>query len=311
MPDQLPRRPLGSTGLQVSVLGLGCAPLNRISDASGIKAVHRALELGINYFDTAPGYGPSQDILGPALEGRSEPHLVATKLGHLANIADYRDPDAIEAQIAENLRRSCVDVLQVHEADQRCWWLDEGDSQTVQEPDEGADFDSAPVLRVMREARRRGQCRFLGITGNHAGPLARVLTHIEVDSMLLAYNYDLIRRHGAQQAVPATAKRGTAVILAGILHSGAFTRIDSPQFEPPPGLNDTEQLERFRALADLSRQCGLDVIELTIRFLLADPRISTVLLGAAEPREVDHAVQSVLTGQLEPSLHAAVAKLGA
>ena len=83
-----------------------------------------------------------------------------------------------------------------------------------------------------------------------------------------------------------------------------------PHFEPPPGLKGAEQLERFRALADLRRQCGLDVIELTIRFLLADQRISTILLGAAEPREVDHAVQAVLAGPLEPSLHAAVAKLG-
>ena len=79
----LERRPSGQTGEQVTVLGLGGACLDKYSFTDGVATVRLALELGITYFDTAPGYGRgmSQAILGVALDGRSEKHLLATKVG--------------------------------------------------------------------------------------------------------------------------------------------------------------------------------------------------------------------------------------
>ena len=89
MTGTLERRPYGRTGEQVTVIGLGGGYLDKHSLAHGIATVHRALELGINYFDTAPvyGQGASQVILGNALEGRTEPYLLATKIGFLAEPA--------------------------------------------------------------------------------------------------------------------------------------------------------------------------------------------------------------------------------
>ena len=77
-----------------------------MSFADGVATVQRALELGINYFDTAPLYtrGLAQAILGVSLEGRQEPHLLATKLGHLAQPSRFRSPDALHTQFEENLR---------------------------------------------------------------------------------------------------------------------------------------------------------------------------------------------------------------
>ena len=84
--SRLEQRPFGRTGEQVAAISLGGVGLPRVSFADGVATVHRALELGINYLDTAPLYsrGLAQAILGVALEGRQEPHLLATKLGHLA-----------------------------------------------------------------------------------------------------------------------------------------------------------------------------------------------------------------------------------
>ena len=127
MTATLELRPFGRTNEQVTVIGLGGGYLDKHSLADGIATVHRALDRGINYFDTAPvyGQGASQVILGNALEGRTEPHLLATKIGFLAQSEAYRSPDALRSQLWESLRalrRSHVDILQIHLAESACWW---------------------------------------------------------------------------------------------------------------------------------------------------------------------------------------------
>ena len=101
----LETRPYGQKGDMVSVIGLGGAGLYQSSFADGVATVHRALELGVTYFDTSPEYGGgmSQAVLRGGLEGRSEKYLVATKLGRLGSRARYRSYDALRAQLDENL----------------------------------------------------------------------------------------------------------------------------------------------------------------------------------------------------------------
>ena len=80
---KISKRPLGKTGLEVTEVGLGgcfiCEGATEHDEA--IRVVHRALELGVNYIDTAPFYGNSQEVLGEALEGRKEPYYLGTKCG--------------------------------------------------------------------------------------------------------------------------------------------------------------------------------------------------------------------------------------
>ena len=78
------KRTLGRTGLEVSVLGMGGLYVSRAGDRGrdeGFRAVHRALELGVNYVDTAPSYRDSEEVLGIALEDVKQPYFLATKLG--------------------------------------------------------------------------------------------------------------------------------------------------------------------------------------------------------------------------------------
>ncbi len=106
MTETLERRPYGRTGEQVTVIGLGGAYLDKHSLSDGIATVRRAIELGVNYFDTAPAYGrgASQVIVGSSLEGCTEPYLLATKLGYLATPKDFRSPDALRAQLWDKMR---------------------------------------------------------------------------------------------------------------------------------------------------------------------------------------------------------------
>ncbi len=138
------KRILGKSGIEVSALGFGCwaiggpwtwgginepfpAGWGDVDDAESIRAIHTAIDLGVNFFDTAANYGAghSEKILGQALAGRREQFVIATKFGHLVNEADKIVMSG-DDQILDNLRQDCenslrrlntdyIDIYQLHE----------------------------------------------------------------------------------------------------------------------------------------------------------------------------------------------------
>ena len=315
MTQALEQRPYGSAGEKVTVVGLGGAPLGARSFADGVATVHCALELGINYFDTAPLYssGQSQAIYGEALAGRSEDYMLATKVGHLARPARFRSPDALRAQLEENLRllrRDSVDVLQVHESDQHCWWSDDGQRGQVQAGRE-YDFAGAPVMEVLREARDEGRCRFIGITGNSADHVAQVLRHVEVDTCLYAFCYHLFGHGARKEALPLAREKGVAIILGGILRGAHLPEAHPDLLHAAPEWLTPELRDRFEKLYAVQRDCGLSLVALAIRFLLAEKDMTTMLIGATTPAEIKECVEAALQGPLPSDLHQAVEQIGA
>ena len=317
----LEQRPFGRTGERVTALSLGGCGLPRVSFADGVATVHRALELGINYFDTAPLYsrGVAQAILGVALEGRPEPHLVSTKLGHLAQPSRYRSPDALHTQLEENLRvlrRESVDVLLIHEADYHYWWSDEPSDSLFVDLETEPDVANAPVMQVLREAKAAGRCRYVGITGNNPDHLAHILRaagEAAVDVCLSALAYGLIDRGIRRQLLPATGERGTGVVLGGVFRQGQLVVVRPEWLQTPPvwpsGMTPEEQ-RRVLRLVELQRESQLSLVTLTLRYLVADQSIATILVGAATPAEIEESVAAVQAGPLAPDLHQAVEALG-
>lgn len=315
MTTAIARRSLGGTGEQVTVLGLGGARLSSQSLAAGVATVRRALELGVTYFDTSPGYGQgmSQAILGEALAGQTGAYLLATKLGYLATRARYRSPDSLRTQLEENLRllrRDQVDVLQVHEADHAYWWSDDGSHPRRLRPEGSYAFRSAPVVQILQEAKDRGLSRFVGITGNTAAPLARLLGHIPVDTCLTAFSQDPIWRGAAHHVFPVAQEKGTAVILGAVFQGGLLAEVHPEWLETPPDWVTLEIHERLSRLYELQQQSGLSLVALTLRYLVADQSISTILVGAAAPSEIEESVAAVQAGPLPPELHDAIEGLG-
>ncbi len=117
------KRILGRTGLEVSVLGMGGAFISRWGQtdrAEARRAVQRAFELGLNYVDTAPSYADSEEVLGYALQGVTQPFYLSTKLGGRPQPFDPKDKAALRRSVEESLRllgRDHVDVLFIHEPD--------------------------------------------------------------------------------------------------------------------------------------------------------------------------------------------------
>ena len=188
------KRPLGKIGLEVTEVGLGGAFICEGATAhdEAIRVVHRALELGVNYFDTAPLYGNSQEVLGEALQGHKGRWDWRT--------GPYHELDAFKVQLDQTLRalrRNCVDILYIHEADWRVYWQDEVTPRKTRHicADGVYDYDNAPATQFLVWAKEQGMAKHLGISGNNAHHLAKVLHEITlpVEVVLVASQYSLIR----------------------------------------------------------------------------------------------------------------------
>jgi aryl-alcohol dehydrogenase-like predicted oxidoreductase len=307
----LPHRPFGSTGESLPGLGFGGGFVNFAGFDRSIETARHALRSGLRFFDTSALYrsGAAQPILGEALAAPAAPHYLATKIGYFREARHYRSVEAMFVQLHENLRllrRDAVDLLQVHEADWDHWWINKPALKTHQLFDlEGdLDFANAPVIQFLREAKARGLCRHIGVTGNHARHLGRVIRAVDgLDAVLVAYNYTPLNVTAREHVLPAAAAKGMAVVVAGL-----FTFISSlPKGWATEGsyLGPRSDVQ-LAALQKLQRDCGVPVAELALRFVAADPRPSIILAGACQPAEVDQNLAAFLRGPLPADLHAAV-----
>jgi aryl-alcohol dehydrogenase-like predicted oxidoreductase len=246
-------RPFGSTGFQCSILGLGGeSALYHRSDAA-VQIIMRALELGVNYFDTAPLYRDSELNYGEVTPYARDRMFLATKI-------DKRDRDGAWRQFEQSLRRlrtDHVDLLQIHHLDEH----DEVDA--ILRPD-GA-------VKMAEEARAQGLVRYIGITG-HTDPevLLRALLGHRFDSILLALNpADVHRLSFQDRLLPYADRAGIGIAAMKVFGRGAvFPALGSaenalgyvltlPVDVAVVGIDNVAQLERnaevvsaFRPLPD-------------------------------------------------------------
>ena len=314
--NEIPSRPFGRTGESWPALAMGGGFPGFAGFDRSIETVRRALALGIRYFDTSVLYraGASQAILGEALANRSEPHFLATKVGYFREARHFRSVEALHVQFRESLRllrRDSVDLLQVHEADWDNWWTDRPDVGHCELFDlEGSfEFANAPVIQFLREAKSLGLCRLIGLTGNNGRHLARLVRELDgLDSVLVAYNYTPLNVTARDTVIPAAVAKGLAVIIAGLFtfvySIPAGWRTEGTYF----GRHADRQLAR---LQELQRDCGIPVAELAVRFVAPDVRVSTILVGACHPQEIEQNVASLNCGPLPADIHAAMEAIAA
>jgi predicted aldo/keto reductase-like oxidoreductase len=195
-------RRLGRTGLSVSELGLGGGGLRVSSTEYAVRLVHRALELGVTYFDTAPGYGDSEIKLGIALEGRRQGVVLATKTPAFTADEFWRTLDASLSR----LRTDHVDVLQVH---------DTSSPEIFERRVAGGVFDA------LAQAKSQGLTRFIGVTGHRHAVLVEALNRYDLDTVLTIMN--VIEREATRELIPLTQQRNLGMVVMKPL---AFGRID-------------------------------------------------------------------------------------
>jgi aryl-alcohol dehydrogenase-like predicted oxidoreductase len=312
-------RVLGRTGLRVSALAFGCGDVGglivRGAPADRERAVARAVELGINYLDTAPAYGSgeSERNLGQVLRALRPPVIVGTKFRLApAELADA--PAAVARSVETSLGRlglERVDLLHLHNLIGRV-----GDGE--RRLGVGRVLDA--VVPAVRRLQEQGKVRFFGVTASgETGALHRALASGVIDTAQVVFN--LLNPTGAYE-VPAgypaqdydrllllAREQGVGTIgirvVAGGALSGQLARHPTaiPAVAPiASGPDYATDVARARALEPLvaGGHAG-SLIEAALRFAITGDAMSTVLIGCSDLAQLEYAAAAVNKGPLSPT----------
>lgn len=300
-------RTLGRTGLSVSRLSMGGLFVASFATEleKGKQAVHRALELGVNYIDTAPGYGNSEEVLGYALDGVRQPFVISTKFGGRPQPFDPRDKSQLLFSIEESLRllkRDYIDMLIIHEPDrpgQYDWWTDWHNL-------------AGPVLEVLDDLKRQGIIKYTGLGGTTCSELAYLCRTGVFDVVLAAYNYSMLWQEAALDLLPSARSQNMGIIIGSPLQQGALARKYEDAINDPRvywlSKPRREQLRKLYALVD---EVGIPLPELGLRWVMSNPDVDTALMGVRSPEEVEQNVAAVEKGPLPADLLARISEIAA
>lgn len=298
--DVTERVRIGRTGVHVTRLGLGLAPIGGlyrpVGDRQARATVARAWQLGVRYFDVAPLYGNglAERRAGPVLAARPRADFaLSTKVGRLlrpgggdgqdiwaepAGVAPRFDftGDGVRASYAESLARlglDRADILHLHDP-------------------EGPHLARAvhEALPALVRLRAEGRIGAVSAGMNDAAPLAALVGTGDLDCVLVAGRCTLLDQSADDDLLPLCADRGVTVIAAGVYNSGllADPRPDARyDYAPaPPAL-----LERAAALRAVCDRHGVPLRAAALQFPLTRPAVGCVLVGARSPAEVTDAVR--------------------
>jgi len=215
----IPRRPLGKTGVSVTIIGLGGEGMLRTwgREREARRVIERALDLGITYYDTAPAYSGSQDYYGAVLGERRQEIVLASKTHDRSRDGSLRLLD----ESLKRLRTDHLDLWQLHDL------RDAEDLRQIFAPKRGA-------LAALQQAHAEGRVRFLGITG-HTDPavLVEALRRFAFDTVLVALNAaDKARLSFIEGVLPVAQRQGVGVIGMKVVARGALLHPDGPLTAP-------------------------------------------------------------------------------
>lgn len=290
-------RHLGNSGLEVSVIGLGCNNFGRRCDAAmTAQVVNQALDQGINFLDTSDSYGPamSEEYIGQALKGRRREAVIGTKFASVMGEGPMWSGGSrryIMNAVHDSLRRLNTDYIDLYQ---------------IHFPDPKTPIDE--TLRALDDLVRSGVVRYIGnsnFTGSMIVDAAWTSQTEHLSRFISAQNqYNVLDRGVEADVVPACAKFGLGLIPYSPLASGLLTGKYRPGQPSPEGarlsnpspytariLND-ENLDKVMRLEQVAQERGHSVGELAIAWLAAQPAVSSVIAGATRPDQVDENARS-------------------
>ena len=234
-------RRLGKTELQVSVVGFGGIPIQRIDASSTEKVVNRAIELGINFFDTARGYTDSEEKLGAALKKHRDKVIIATK-------SMARDKKGMAEDIDKSLMTMGVDYIDLYQL------------HNVKDKDALEQVLAADgALTALKEAKEKGKIKHIGVTGHIKDILLEILKTGEMETVQFPFNP--VEVSDAGKLFDLAKKMDTGVIIMKPMAGGALTNaklalsfiLEHPVTVAIPGMDFPEQVEENAAVGSTPR----------------------------------------------------------
>jgi aryl-alcohol dehydrogenase-like predicted oxidoreductase len=271
---------LGNTDLRVSRVSLGTAPFGDLFGATTDEQItattHRALDAGINFFDSSPYYGGglAEERLGRALRGHREEVLVGTKAGRYGKDEFDFSPQRIRESLETSLRllqTDYVDIFQLHDIE----FVDLGPLLT----------DSYAELVKLRD---EGKCRYIGMTGYPMKTLRRAAEETNIDTMLSYCHFTLLNTQLADELRPICEANGVGLFNAAAVHLGLLTnaglRIDAPAGE--------DIKEVANNVVKLCREQGVDPAFLANQFAIQRSQTVSTVIGTTKVRHLDAAIDA-------------------
>ena len=295
-------RELGRTGWRVSTIGFGAWAIGgdawgRTDDAESLRALHRAVDLGVNFVDTADVYGDghSERLVARLKRERSEEILVATKAGrrlspHVASGYDRANLTAFVERSLRNLETEAIDLLQLH-----C--------------PPSAVYEMPEVFGILDDLAAAGKIRHYGVSVERVAEAARAVEYPNVQSVQIIFN--MFRLKPAEEFFPIARERRVGILarvpLASGLLSGklrpdtAFAAEDHRSFnrqgeafdagETFSGVDYAAGLQAVEELRPLVPD-GWTMAQLALRWILMFPEVTTAIPGARDARQAEDNVRA-------------------
>jgi len=274
-------RTLGNTALEVSILGYGASSLGsvfgEIDESEGIRTVHQAVDLGINFIDVSPYYGltKAEVVLGKAIQDiQRDKIILSTKAGRYGEHDFDFSAKRIRKSIDESLTRlktDYIDILHLHD-------IEFGSLDQII-------HESIPTLM---ELKKTGKIRFYGISGLPLKVFQIVSSQIHIDTVLSYCQYALNNTSLLDIESELSAK-GIGIINASPLSMGLLSEQGPPDWHPAS--------EEIKSICHKAVQFCLenneDIATLAIQFAVANDRIPTTLVGTANPHHIKRNIDCI------------------
>jgi D-threo-aldose 1-dehydrogenase len=297
--------------IEVGRLALGTAPLgglfNPVSDDDATATVHRALELGIRSFDTAPlyGYGNAERRLGLGLRSVDRDSVtIETKVGRL--LREKRDGDGLELDTTqfhdgEPFYTGTGEAIPVFdfsydgamrslEESLTRLGVDRVDIALVHDPDDHVDIALGGAFRALSELRDQGVVGAIGVGTDYSSTGHRVVLEADIDIVLIAGRFTLLDQDALAQLLPAAHDRGVRLFAAGVFNSGVLAApTDTATFDYVPA--SVEVIARARRMQSVCARYDVPLAAAALQFPLRHPTVASVLTGARSVDEIDENVR--------------------
>ena len=294
-------RTLGWTGEKLSVIGLGTWAMGGAdwsygwgpqNDQDSINTIRKALDLGINWIDTAPvyGLGHSEEVVGRAIKGLRDRVFLATKCGlvwdSMKNITGNLTAESIRKEVEESLRRlqtDYIDLYQIH-------WPNPEEQITE-------------AWETMVKLKEEGKIRYLGVSNFSVAQMQRVWKIHKIASLQPPYH--MFDRHIEDEILPYCASNNIGVIVYSPLASGLLTgkydrtrianlhesdwRRRSPLFSEPQLSVNLKAIDRLKKIAQDS---GITIAQLAIAWTIRRQEVTAAIVGARTPSQIEETVKS-------------------
>jgi myo-inositol catabolism protein IolS len=286
-------RQLGTTDIEVSEIGFGAWAIGGdawgpVEDASSIAAMERALELGVNFLDTADVYGNgrSEGLVARVMKGRRDKLVVSTKGGLMGHHRDpkrepvYDRPEKIVHAFEESLQRLETDYIDIYF--DHIWWNDPRETEAF--------------IIAFARLKERGLLRAAGVSTNNA----EYVRHFNQDGSIdvVQLDYSLLNRAPEENLLPYCQEHGIGVVVRGPLRMGMLTgKFTAGTIFPDGDIRHSwpqepwfqEQLARAEQLQPLTSQ-ERSMSQLALQFVLNHPVVSAAIPGAKTPEQAEQNV---------------------